>query len=76
VGLAAQKLMNRKVRNLPLLCAVTTTLAVVPMALLIEYPVRPGQSLLGTRADWTFDRRLGGSDGTEHQHHADCGQSS
>ncbi|MBL9040827.1 MAG: MFS transporter [Myxococcales bacterium] len=46
-GLGGQKLMNRKVRNLPLLCAVTTTLAVVPMALLIEYPVRPGQSLLG-----------------------------
>ncbi|HNK43578.1 MAG TPA: MFS transporter [Pseudomonadota bacterium] len=46
-GLAGQKLLNRKARNLPLLCAVTTILAVIPMAVLIEYPVRPGQSLLG-----------------------------
>jgi predicted MFS family arabinose efflux permease len=46
-GLIGQKVMNRSSRNLPLLCAVATTLAVGPMALLIEYPVRPGQSLLG-----------------------------
>ncbi len=46
-GLLGQKVMNRKSRNLPLLCAITTILAVIPMAILIEYPVRPGQSLLG-----------------------------
>lgn len=46
-GLAGQRALNQKSRNLPLLCAVTTMLAVIPMAVLIEYPVRPGQSLLG-----------------------------
>lgn len=46
-GLWGQKLLNRQTRNLPLLCALTTTMAVIPMAVLIEYPVRPGQSLVG-----------------------------
>ncbi len=46
-GLLGQKVLNRKTSYLPLLCAVTTILAVIPMAVLIEYPVSPGQSLLG-----------------------------
>lgn len=46
-GMWGQRLLNRRARNLPLLCAVTTLLAVVPMAMLIEYPAQVGQSLLG-----------------------------
>jgi MFS family permease len=46
-GLLGQRLLNKRSRHLPLLCAVTTIGAVLPMAVLINYPVRPGQSLVG-----------------------------
>ncbi len=46
-GLLGQKLHNRKSALMPLLCAISTVAATIPMALLINYPVRPGQSLIG-----------------------------
>ena len=46
-GVIGQRLLNWQARYLPLLCAVATLLAVVPMAILISYPVHPGQSLAG-----------------------------
>ena len=46
-GLLGQKLHSRQVRLMPLLCAVSTVAATVPMALLINYPVRPGDGLVG-----------------------------
>jgi predicted MFS family arabinose efflux permease len=46
-GILGQRLLNARSRNLPLLCAITTLAAVLPMAVLINYPVRPGQSLIG-----------------------------
>jgi MFS family permease len=46
-GLVGQRLLNWRRRYLPLLCAVSTALAVVPMAILISYPARPGQGLGG-----------------------------
>lgn len=46
-GLLGQRLFNRSPRYLPLLCAVTTTAAVPPMALLISYPVGPEAGLGG-----------------------------
>lgn len=41
-GLIGQRLFNRHPRYLPLFCAITTTAAVGPMALLISFPGRPG----------------------------------
>jgi MFS family permease len=49
-GLLGQKLHNRHSRLMPLLCAITTVAATVPMALLINYPVRPGTPLYGPLA--------------------------
>lgn len=46
-GQLGQRLHNRSPRLMPLLCTVTTLLATIPMALLINYPVSPGQSLVG-----------------------------
>lgn len=46
-GLIGQRLLNWQSRYLPLLCAVATLLSVVPMAMLISYPVHPGQGLGG-----------------------------
>lgn len=46
-GLLGQRLLNLRPQNLPLLCAASTLCAVLPMAVLINYPVRPGQSLVG-----------------------------
>ncbi|MFO0577975.1 MAG: MFS transporter [Polyangia bacterium] len=46
-GLLGQRLFNRHPRYLPLLCALTTAGAVLPTALVISYPVRPGAGLLG-----------------------------
>lgn len=46
-GLLGQRLFNRHPRYLPLLCALTTAAAVLPTALVISYPVRPGTGLLG-----------------------------
>ena len=46
-GLVGQRLLNVRTRYLPLLCALSTLLAVVPMAILISYPVAPGQRLGG-----------------------------
>ena len=49
-GLLGQKLHNKKSALMPLLCAISTVAATVPMALLINYPVHPGQSLVGPLA--------------------------
>jgi MFS family permease len=49
-GLLGQRLLNVRTRLLPLLCAVTTVAAVLPMSILINYPVHPGQSLRGPLA--------------------------
>lgn len=46
-GQLGQRLHNRSPRLMPLLCTVTTLFATIPMALLINYPVVPGQSLVG-----------------------------
>jgi MFS family permease len=43
-GLVGNRLYNRHPRYLPLLCAVTTFAAVIPMAVLIEYPAQTGVS--------------------------------
>lgn len=49
-GLLGQKLHNRASKLMPLLCAITTVAATIPMALLINYPVHPGTSLVGPLA--------------------------
>jgi len=46
-GLMGQRLHNRGARLMPLMCAITTVAATVPMALLINYPVGPQTSLAG-----------------------------
>ncbi len=46
-GLLGQRLHNRASKWMPLLCAITTVAATVPMAILINYPVHPGTPLLG-----------------------------
>lgn len=46
-GIVGQRLLNRRARDLPLFCALSTLAAVLPMAILIDYPVRPGQGLYG-----------------------------
>jgi predicted MFS family arabinose efflux permease len=46
-GVIAQKLHTRSAKLMPLLCAITTTIATLPMAILISYPIHPGTSLLG-----------------------------
>ena len=46
-GLIGQKLHNRASKLMPLFCAITTVAATIPMAILINYPVRPGTSLVG-----------------------------
>ncbi|MBL9003553.1 MAG: MFS transporter [Myxococcales bacterium] len=49
-GLVGQKLHNRSSKLMPLLCAITTVAATIPMAVLINYPVRPGTPLFGPLA--------------------------
>lgn len=46
-GLLGQKLHSRSPRLQPLLCAISTTLGVPMMAIMINYPVHPGMSLAG-----------------------------
>lgn len=46
-GLIGQRAHRVHPKYLPLVCAVTTMLAVLPMAVLISYPVRPGTGMLG-----------------------------
>lgn len=46
-GLVGQRLLNFRTRYLPLLCALSTLLAVVPMAILISYPAGPAHGLGG-----------------------------
>jgi MFS family permease len=46
-GQLGQRLHNKSPRLMPLLCTATTLLATIPMALLINYPVGPGTSLVG-----------------------------
>jgi MFS family permease len=43
-GLLGNRLYNRHPRYLPLLCSVTTFAAVIPMAVLIEFPAQTGVS--------------------------------
>lgn len=46
-GLVGQRMLNWQTRYLPLMCAISTLLGTVPMAVLINYPAGPGQSLWG-----------------------------
>jgi predicted MFS family arabinose efflux permease len=46
-GQLGQRLHTRSARLMPMLCAITTVFATLPMALLINYPVAPGGSLAG-----------------------------
>lgn len=46
-GLIGQKAFNVQPKYLPLVCASTTLAGVIPMAILISYPVSPGTSLTG-----------------------------
>lgn len=46
-GLIGQRAFNVAPKYLPLVCASTTLAGVIPMAILISYPVSPGASMVG-----------------------------
>ena len=49
-GQLGQRLHNRNPRLMPMLCTITTLLGIIPTAILISYPVRPGTSMIGPLA--------------------------